>query len=198
MALDPDAAGRAVAAIEAAFGSLMPPGDAALLHPRCMDDNDIAEFYGTPDWRDLPDDLLVRNYAALSFFSAEAFRYYLPAFMVWSLRHSDSPEYLVEATLRAFDPGSDAEALRAFQVSKFTLFDAAQRRAVVAFLGRCGPRPARRSRPAQSLAPPARVDLQGPSVRGFQAEKCRGHVTGRGGCDERSSCQAAEQDPAED
>jgi hypothetical protein len=134
MALDPDAVDRAAAAIEAAFGGLTPPGDAALLHPLCRDDNDIAEFYGAPDWHALPGELLVRNYAAPAFFSAAGFRYYLPAFMVWALRNAASPEYLAEATLRAFDPGRESDPLYGFQVSKFALFDTAQRRAVVTFL----------------------------------------------------------------
>lgn len=134
MALDPDAVDRAVAAIEAAFAGLAPPGDAALLHPRCMDDNDIAEFYGAPDWRDLAGEMLVRNYAAPAFLSAAGFRYYLPAFMIWSLRNAGRPEYLAEATLRAFDPGGAGEPLHSFQVSKFALFDSAQRKAVVTFL----------------------------------------------------------------
>ncbi|WP_193366904.1 DUF6714 family protein [Pelagibius marinus] len=134
MAPDPYAVESAVEEIEAAFGDLAPPGDDALLHPRCMDDNDIAEFYGAPRWQDLPGDFLVRNYAAPSFFSAEGFRYYLPAFMVWSLKHAESPEYLAEATLRAFDPGEAEAPLHDFAVSKFALFDTAQRRAVAAFL----------------------------------------------------------------
>lgn len=134
MALDPQAVEAAVAAIEQAFAGLTVPGDDALLHPQCMDDGDIAEFYGAPDWRELPDELLIRSYAAPAFFSAAAFRYYLPAFMLWSLRHAESPEYLAEATLRAFDPGAPTEPLHDFQVSKFALFDANQRRAVVRFL----------------------------------------------------------------
>lgn len=134
MALDPDTAAAALAQIEAAFGDLTPPGDDALLHPQCRDDNDIAEFYGGPSRRDLSDAFLLRNYAAPSFFSAEAFRYYLPAFMAWSLKNAESPEYLAEATLRAFDPGAPGDPLHDFAVSKFALFDQAQRRAVVAFL----------------------------------------------------------------
>ena len=134
MPIDPTAVEAVVAEIEAAFGGLTPPGDDTLLHPRCMDDNDIAEFYGAPEWRALPDAFLIRNYAAPSFFSPEAFRYYMPAFMVWSLRHADSVEYAPEATLRAFDPDAAGPALRDFQLSKFALFDEAQRRAVVAFL----------------------------------------------------------------
>jgi len=134
MSLSPDDVERAVTAIEAAFGGPSPPGDDALLHPQCLDDNDIAEFYGAPDWRDLPDGLLIRNYAAPSFFSAAAFRYYLPAFMMWSLRNVGSSEYLAEATLRAFLPDGEASGLREFQLSKYALFDAAQRAAVIIFL----------------------------------------------------------------
>lgn len=134
MAFDPQAVDAALAAIEQAFAGLAPPDDAALLHPRCRDDGDIAEFYGAPDWRELSDELLIRSYAASAFFSAAAFRYYLPAFMVWSLSHAESPEYLAEATLRALDPGAPSEPLHDFQVSKFALFDAAQRRAVGDFL----------------------------------------------------------------
>ena len=54
--------------------------------------------------------------------------------MLWSLRNAENPEYLAEATLRAFDPGDAGERLHDFQVSKFALFDAAQRRAVELFL----------------------------------------------------------------
>lgn len=134
MTLDPQAVEAAVAAIEQAFAGLTPPGDDALLHPQCRDDGDIAEFYGAPDWRALPEPLLIRSYAAPAFFSAEAFRYYLPAFMVWSLRHAGSPEYLAEATLRALDPGSPSEQLHGFQISKFAHFDSAQHSAVIQFL----------------------------------------------------------------
>lgn len=123
-----------LAEIESAFAGLSPPGDDRLLHPDCRDDGDIAAFYGGPRWQDLAGDFIVRNYAAPSFFSAEAFRFYLPAFMVWALKHPDSPDYVIEATLRAFDPGAEGEPLQAFQASKFSLFTPAQRAAVAAFL----------------------------------------------------------------
>lgn len=134
MVWDGNAAARAADAIDAAFGGLAPPDDDALLHPQCMDDGDIADFYGRPDVDAWPDERVIRNYAAPSFFSAAAFRYYMPAFMRWSLAHPDSVEYVVESTLRAFDPGPEGARLRDFQLSKFALFDAAQRRAVVGFL----------------------------------------------------------------
>lgn len=134
MVFDAHNAAQAARDIDAAFGGLVPPADDQLLHPQCMDDGDIADFYGRPDISMLPDAFVIRNYAAPSFFSAAAFRYYMPAFMRWSLAHPDSIEYVVESSLRAFDPGPVGDPLRDFQLSKFALFDAPQRGAVTRFL----------------------------------------------------------------
>jgi hypothetical protein len=134
MALDSEVVRTTIAEIERAFAGLRPPGDERLLHPQCMDDGDIVDFYHAPDWRHLNDDAIVSNYAAPSFFSAEAFQYYMPAFMIWSLNHDDTIEYAAESTLRAFDPTAGDAELQAFQVSKYALFTDPQRKAVIRFL----------------------------------------------------------------
>lgn len=38
-------------------------------------------------WQDLPDKLIERHYSILSFLDTKGFRYYLPAYMRWSLKH---------------------------------------------------------------------------------------------------------------
>ena len=142
MALDPTSVRAAIREIEAAFAGLAPPGDAKLKHPLSMDDVDIVDFYGAPDWRDIADETIVAGYAAPSFFSAEAFQYYMPAFMVYSLRHYDSVEFAPESTVWAFDPAAlGDEDLRRFQISKFALFTDPQRRAAVRFLETLAPDP---------------------------------------------------------
>lgn len=123
-----------VAEIESAFSGVRVPGDEEILHPLCRDDGDIVDFYGVDDRRQLTDDIIIGNYAAPSFFSKEAFQYYMPAFMIWSLKHRDTVEYVVESTIRAFDPTSSDAKMYAFQVSKFALFTEPQRAAVVRFL----------------------------------------------------------------
>ena len=123
-----------VAAIEAAFGDIVYPGDDALLHPDCMDDMDIAAFYGGTTWQAIPDETVGFEYAALSFVSAEGFRYLLPAYMTRSLRHFDDGDIGVESTVWALDPNRAGPALRAFQLSKYTLLSGAQRAAIAAFL----------------------------------------------------------------
>jgi hypothetical protein len=134
MAVDKKIRQAAIAAIESAFAGLTLPGDATLLHPRCGDDVDVAPFYGGPERSTLSDDMIVRNWWALTSFSPEAFRYYLPAFMIWSLAHVDTIEYAPEGTIRALDPGTEEDDLYRFQVSKFALFSDGQVRAVVRFL----------------------------------------------------------------
>lgn len=141
MVLDPNVIRTTIAEIEAAFSGLNPPSDAQLLHPQCMDDGDIADFYGERDRQQLSDDIIIGNYAAPSFFSAEAFQYYMPAFMIWSLRHQDTIEYTPESTIRAFDPTSSGPGLYEFQVSKYALFTQRQRAAVIRFLQAFSPDP---------------------------------------------------------
>ncbi|MDH3738602.1 MAG: hypothetical protein OER92_05360, partial [Alphaproteobacteria bacterium] len=103
--------------INAAFAGLAPPGDDKLLHPECMDDVDVLDFYGGLKREDLSDERVVYNYAALTAFSAEAFQYYLPRYMVWTLENRDSIEIAAESLLLALDPGTEREMLHEFRKS---------------------------------------------------------------------------------
>ncbi len=105
--------------IRAAFEGAEPPADDRILHPDCRDDVDILEFYGGVRWQDMTDENVIYSYAAPTAFSAEAFRYYLPAFLIWTLKNLDSVEYASESILLALDPGTDKELLHDFRKSKF-------------------------------------------------------------------------------
>ena len=108
--------------ISEVFAGAPQPTDDELLHPACMDDVDVLEFYGGVCWQDMTDADVAYSYAALTAFNAKAFRYYLPAFLIWTLRNADSPEYAGESILRALDPGTDQEMLHDFRKSKFAEF----------------------------------------------------------------------------
>jgi len=60
------------------------------------------------------------------------FRHYLPAYMSFALRHRDSGAAVVGSTVYALTPSHGD--LREFSLSKFALFDDAQRSAALAFL----------------------------------------------------------------
>ena len=123
MPIDAEAVRIASAEIETAFAGL-----AHRETPNCCIPNAVTmstSWTSTVlrDWRALSDEFIVRNYATPSGFSAEAFQYHMPAFMVWSLKHHDSIEYTPESTLRALDPDAYGEGLRDFQLSKFALLN---------------------------------------------------------------------------
>jgi uncharacterized protein DUF6714 len=125
----------ALAQIDAAFGDAPRPPDHELLHEQCMDDNDIVRLYPIPHWREMPDELVESEYAALSFLSPDGFRHFIPAYMGFTLRRLDSGAAAVDSTIWSLAPVfyEDA-AIQDFAVSKFASFDEQQRAAVMAFL----------------------------------------------------------------
>lgn len=120
--------------IETAFAAAPRPTNEELLHPECRDDMDIERLYAVDHWRRLTDELVVSEYAALSFLSPAGFRHFIPAYMIWVLRHPKSAEAVVDSTLWAVHADLYSEDLRPFVRSKWTLLDGDQRPAVAAFL----------------------------------------------------------------
>ena len=125
----------ALAQIDAAFGDASRPPDDELLHEQCMDDSDIVRLYPVQHWRELPDELVESEYAALSFLSPDGFRHFIPAYMGFTLRRLDSGAAAVDSTIWSLAPVfyEDA-AIQDFTVSKFASFTESQRAAVIAFL----------------------------------------------------------------
>jgi hypothetical protein len=125
----------ALAAIDAAFAGAPRPSDEALLHDDCFDDNDIVALYAFEHWRDVPDDVVRSEYAALSFLSPAGYRHFIAAYMSFALRHLGSGDAAVDSTIWSLglDDYSD-ERMRAFTRSKWSDLDDAQRAAVLSFL----------------------------------------------------------------
>jgi hypothetical protein len=83
-------------------------------------------------WQEVPNADIGSNYSALSFLDPVGLRYYLPAYMVWILRHfhqTDSAS--VAATLSTLNPSGD---LREWSLERFQLLTRDQSAAVGAFL----------------------------------------------------------------
>ena len=124
----------AIEQIRAAFAADERPDDAALLHPRCRDDMDLEGLYEVGHWSEVPDELVVSEYAALAFLSAEGFRHFIPAYLIWVLRHPDAGDAVVDSTIWAFLPDIYDPALAGFVRSKWAALDVEQRAAITSFL----------------------------------------------------------------
>lgn len=120
--------------IHRAFAADRRPPDSALLHPDCHDDMDLQRLYEVAHWSKVPDEVVVSEYAALAFLSAEGFRHFIPAYLTWVLRHPDAGAAVVAATIWAFLPELHGGALVPFVRSKWDALDGSQRAAVTAFL----------------------------------------------------------------
>ncbi len=123
-----------VGMVRRAFADEARPDQAALLHPACRDDMDLELLRRFDDWRQVPDDVVVSEYAALAFLSPEGFRHFIPAYLIWVLRHPEAAEAVVDSTVWAFLPELHGPALEEFVRSKWTALNATQRTAITAFL----------------------------------------------------------------
>jgi hypothetical protein len=100
-----------------------------------MDDNDLVDLYPVEHWRDMPDELVETEYAALSFLSPDGFRHFIPAYMRFTMRHLDSGAAAVDSTIWSLAPVFYEDAgIQEFTVSKLSSLSGDQRAAVVAFL----------------------------------------------------------------
>jgi hypothetical protein len=124
----------AIAEIERVFADVPRPPNDELLHPRCFDDGDIRALYGIDRWQEVPEGIVEREYAALSFLSAAGFRHFVPAYLRWVLAHDDEGQAVIGSTLSALDPGRFGEELEDFQRSKYELLTEAERQAIGAFV----------------------------------------------------------------
>jgi len=129
-----------IAAIEAAFGSVA-RGAVTLHEAEVMDD------YGTDaelraartcdpevDWRDVPDSSIRECPAALSFLDPVSWRFYLPAYMRFGLRHlEDSRSSTIDDAIYSLDPGGSPR-LDEFKLERFRTLNVAQADAVRRFL----------------------------------------------------------------
>lgn len=83
------------------------------------------------DWRDVPDKAIRECSVALSFLDAESWRFYLPAYIRYGLRHPN--EGTVDSAIYSLDPAGIRQHERRTE-ERFATFNSGQVRAVCAFL----------------------------------------------------------------
>jgi len=87
------------------------------------------------DWGEVPDDDIEECTAALCHLDREGWRYYIPAYMIWSLRNFRTSDSVVsDFTIYTFDLTHENRLLRNYQLERFSLLSQEQARAVCRFL----------------------------------------------------------------
>lgn len=125
----------AVNRIQQAFLAVPYPGDDNLVdHPAYPDVAEVRDEFRGQTWLDADVELLRRNVEALSFFTPEAFRYYLPAFLRAALLEPRRADIIPQfVCLSLTPPKDDGPQLRRFR-KQMHLFSSDQKDAIRSFL----------------------------------------------------------------
>jgi hypothetical protein len=112
-----------------------------------MHEADVIDKYGSeserrkarlkdPDsrWQDVPDSEIEEHSEALCFLDLKGFRYYLPAYMRWTVRHfKTSDSFTADATIYALTL-SDRTDLQKWEKERWVVFNDEQSRVILKFL----------------------------------------------------------------
>jgi hypothetical protein len=86
-------------------------------------------------WDQVPDQDIEECTKALCYLDPEGWRYYIPAYMTWTLRHFRTSNSIVsDFTIYTFDPSGSHTGLREYKLARYQMLNDAQSRAVCRFL----------------------------------------------------------------
>jgi uncharacterized protein DUF6714 len=85
-------------------------------------------------WQEIPAELLEKFGSALAFMNPEGFRYYIPAFMIWTLlNYQTSRAWAIDSTIYALELTNNPNVF-AQRLSEFQLLNREQHEAIALFL----------------------------------------------------------------
>jgi hypothetical protein len=121
--------------IRRAFSAAPYPGDNRLTQGSSLEATQVSNFLKGRRWQDLGVEELALNHESLFFMTPEAIRYYIPAFLIASVRHYDDSDKIPGTLLFFLNPCAmtDSEYASRFR-ERFDVFDHSERGAITAFL----------------------------------------------------------------
>src|SRR5687767_12111921 len=119
-------AAEVIQLIENAWRDVEYPGDDRIFTPDSYDDEDITNYFRGTTWRGHDTAKLRARSSAFTFFTPEAFHYWLPAFLIAAVENPEDADVLLDYIPRSV---SDGYASR-----RLLLFSQAQREALAAYL----------------------------------------------------------------
>jgi hypothetical protein len=96
-------------AVRTAFGLGRPPDFDHIASHECDECRAVREAFAGWKWESLPGEIIRENHDKLPLFDAEAFVYYLPAYLLYALGHWDPDDPVTEFTTYQLTPNCDPE-----------------------------------------------------------------------------------------
>jgi hypothetical protein len=98
-------------------------------HPNTHEYEEAKRFYGL-NWQTLEEEFLSKNSDALFALSAEAFRYFLPAFMLAGLNNDKQPLLIIDTLLGMLERGPNPELWDQFFMDRWSAFSTEEYQAI--------------------------------------------------------------------
>lgn len=119
--------------IEAAFADAPYPGREALFNHHCCECEEVSASYGGKRWAEitLADVLAGRETSLLT---PAAWRYYLPAMMIWCIRAPDTVDVIEDNLVYQLEPPDEHRGVPEWFEERAWGFSPEQRSAIVAYL----------------------------------------------------------------
>lgn len=127
---DPD---EIIQQITAAFADVTYPGPEALFNRHCCECAEVSASYVNKPWTEITlEDVLAGRETAL--LSPAAWRYYLPAVMIWCVRAPDAVDVIEDNLVYQLEPPDEHRGVPDWFTERATGFSPEQRAAIVAYL----------------------------------------------------------------
>jgi hypothetical protein len=124
---------RIIRDIDLAFTEIEHPADPLVDDPLRSEPAELAAAVRGRHWRDLRIHVIIENRHALAFFTAAAFRHYLPAFLIAALAYPRATDVLWEMAFSILSPPDEPRQMTGF-LDRVEGFDAAQRDSLRAYV----------------------------------------------------------------
>lgn len=119
--------------IAAAFAGVEHPGREALFNRHCCECAEVSDAFAGRPWTEITlQHLLEGRETAL--LTAAAWRYYLPAMMIWCVREPDAVGVIQDNLVYQLEPPGDDYGVPAWFSERAAGFSGAQRAAIAAYL----------------------------------------------------------------
>jgi hypothetical protein len=116
------------------FSDTSYPGDKNIVEHESLEGDEVLNVFSGKHWKQLTADTIDYHHDILPIISPEAFRFYLPAYLIFTLDNFSSDSNAVDHTVFGLCPPRPQNPLFEHFVSRMNVLTLEQKRAVKSFL----------------------------------------------------------------
>jgi hypothetical protein len=117
-----------------AFAPAERPSKKHIATHECEECGELRETFADLEWNSIPAEIIDSNFGQLPLFSARAYHYFLPAYILRCLDEFDSSNMVCEFTIYSLSPSLSTQEDRKWFSERQRQFTETQRGAITAFL----------------------------------------------------------------